>query len=229
MDERVACIPTDKVFTFGYFEGLKPLPDAQLDSDSICFRPRTEVENDPSYKQLIPYVLLHKGLIDGNPTGSVFLSYLRGDGQGESRLHALRSIGVGGHINEGDCVGTDPAAMVATAALRELTEEVSLDRVRAPEELMHGGPAMHMTTELLLAGLLNDDSNAVGKVHLGMVFIMDATNLLVEPNEKAMLDFKWMTMNELMVARAEYESWSQLCIDGITGDATTPAISLFDR
>src|SRR5450432_1186674 len=97
-DELVLVIPACAVEKLGALTGLttdvqryRPLlTDAQLAS----FRPRSEVETDPSWLQLIPYVVLqHHGRI---------FHYTRGKSGGEQRLHAKRSIGIGGHINPVD-------------------------------------------------------------------------------------------------------------------------------
>ena len=61
---------------------------------AFSFRPRYEVETDPSFKQLIPYCIFRHH-------GQVF-HYKRGKLQGEGRLHSKRSIGVGGHISAED-------------------------------------------------------------------------------------------------------------------------------
>lgn len=58
------------------------------------FEPRPEVERDPSFKQVIPYLVLRDG-------GRYFLMQ-RTTAGGDPRLHGRYSIGVGGHLNPGD-------------------------------------------------------------------------------------------------------------------------------
>lgn len=106
------------------------------------FVERREAEVTPAWKQVIPYSLVR---FEGR-----FLLLERLPTQGESRLHGKLSIGVGGHLNPQDA-GPD---LVRAGAVRELTEELEL------------GPDLEMTP----LGLLNDDSDPVGAVHVGIVF-----------------------------------------------------------
>src|SRR4051812_50009181 len=109
------------------------------------YRPRSEVEDDPSLKQIIPYVVLQC-------EDSVFC-YTRGKSQGEARLHRRRSLGVGGHVAEADADGKRSFEAYEMAMRRELDEEVE---VQSPGRMR-------------LMGLINDDSTPVGQVHLGVV------------------------------------------------------------
>src|SRR5947209_1928580 len=102
-DERVLCIPTTQLRAAGLFHGFRRADDryraALLDPAGYSFRPRREVETDPSFKQIIPYVVL-------TCDGRVF-HYRRGAAGTEARLTTLRSVGIGGHISEADAVGGD--------------------------------------------------------------------------------------------------------------------------
>jgi predicted NUDIX family phosphoesterase len=150
-DEKVLVIPTARFRAAGYFHGFRPADDAYrsaiLDPAAFRFRPRAEVETDPSFKQLIPYLVLKHG-------GEAF-HYRRGGSGTETRLAARRSIGIGGHISEADAAGgADP---YLTGMLRELTEEVELGcgyRERC-------------------VGFINDDRTPVGSVHLGVVHVFE--------------------------------------------------------
>ena len=101
-EENVLVIPESRLDVVGRFSGFQPFSqaafDALLEPSFMEFRPRSTVEEDPTFKQLIPYAIL-QAEVDGET--SVF-QYTRGKGQGEKRLHALRSIGIGGHISEED-------------------------------------------------------------------------------------------------------------------------------
>src|SRR3954453_13582429 len=102
-DERVLVIPTERFRAAGYFHGFKAADAdyraAVLHPSAFQFRPRSEVETDPAFKQLIPYVVLRCG-------GDLFHSR-RGAAGTETRLAALRSVGIGGHISEADAAGGD--------------------------------------------------------------------------------------------------------------------------
>src|SRR5262249_56256703 len=109
------------------------------------FRPRSEVEDDPSLKQIIPYVIFR--------SGDAVFCYTRGKSQGETRLHRLRSIGVGGHVSESDADGRATLDAYAMATHREPDQEVEVDSDGTMRRV----------------GLINDDSTPVGQVHLGVV------------------------------------------------------------
>ena len=159
----------------------------------LYFLPRSQAEADPAYKQLIPYVIMSHD--------DRYLSYVRGKRAGEARLINLRSIGIGGHINPVDnevpLFDTDFREMYITAVEREVAEEVSVE-------------ANH--TDSIVA-LLNDDSNEVGSVHLGLVhhWILDAPK--VSKREQMITQMAFMTPAELHQLRDTMETWSQLCLE----------------
>ena len=161
-----------------------------LDPANHFFMDRAEAEEDPKHKQLIPYCVFR--------CGDMVLHYTRGKSGGESRLHAKISVGVGGHINPIDTgegrVG--PEAYFA-AVSRELEEEL--------EKL---GPR----TSRIIA-LLNDDTNPVGQVHLGIVHLVDLEDTDVAAREDALSDLGFSSLTELRGPMFErLETWSQHCI-----------------
>jgi predicted NUDIX family phosphoesterase len=155
------------------------------------FMPRSQVEENPAYKQLIPYVLMSYQ--------DKYLSYIRGRRAGEARLVGNRSIGIGGHINPTDDMplfNTDFYETYLAAVEREVAEEVSV-------ETSH--------TDRVVA-LLNDESNEVGSVHLGIVhhWILDAPN--VSRREQMITQMAFMSPVELHEVRDTLETWSGLCL-----------------
>jgi predicted NUDIX family phosphoesterase len=158
------------------------------------FMPRSQAEKDPSYKQLIPYVIM---ACDGR-----YLTYVRGRRAGESRLVGLRSIGIGGHINPSDDLPLFSAGFYETylaAVEREVAEEVSVQ-------------ARH--TDRIVA-LLNDDSNEVGSVHLGIVHYWRLDSPGVVRREQMITQMVFMDAGELRKLRESMETWSQLCLDNL--------------
>jgi predicted NUDIX family phosphoesterase len=156
-----------------------------------CFIPRSQAEVDPSYKQIIPYVIM---TCDGR-----YLSYVRGRRAGEARLVGNRSIGIGGHINPRDDMplfNDNFYEAYLTAVEREVAEEVSV-------ETSH--------TDRVVA-LLNDESNEVGRVHLGIVhyWLLDAPK--VAKREQMITQMAFMTPAELQQVRDTMETWSRLCL-----------------
>jgi len=156
------------------------------------FMPRSQVEENPAYKQIIPYVLMSYQ--------DKYLSYVRGKRAGEARLVGNRSIGIGGHINPIDADNSPLFAYLydnyLTAVKREVAEEVSV-------ETSH--------TDRVVA-LLNDESNEVGSVHLGIVhhWILDAPN--VSKREQMITQMAFMRPAELHEVRDTLETWSGLCL-----------------
>ncbi len=153
---------------------------------------RSKAESDPAYKQLIPYVLM----VHGDKT----LSYVRGKRSGEGRLHGSRSIGIGGHINPVDDMplfSDDFRETYRAAVQREVAEEVDVQ-----------GPHSDR-----IVALLNDDSTAVGQVHLGIVHFWKLETPTVAKREQVITQLAFMNLRELQDVRDTLETWSQLCLD----------------
>jgi predicted NUDIX family phosphoesterase len=185
--ERVLVVPTAVFRAAGVFHGFCSrvedyLPQL-LDPNLLSFRPRSEVETDPSFKQLIPYVVLR--------CGNLVFHYTRGQKGSEARLRALRSIGVGGHVSETDqSLFDDPYHQ---GLQREVAEEVHIDT----------------TYEERCIGLINDDRTPVGQVHLGIVHIFDLAEPKVRRAEAALARAGFAPLAELRQQADEFETWSQ--------------------
>lgn len=189
--ERVLVVPAAVFHAVGAFQGFSPDVDRYLprllDAAHLSYRPRSEVETDPSFKQLIPYVVLKCG-------DSVF-HYARGQRGTESRLRALRSVGVGGHISQDDSnLFGDP---YREGMLREVAEEVYLESAYAER----------------CVGLINDDSNAVGQVHLGIVHVFELDEPKVRRREQILTRSGFAPLADLQRQRDEFETWSQFVLD----------------
>lgn len=146
----------DRAAFFGgrWPQGFHPLTGAAAEGllgdleAAARFVPRPTAEDDPSLKQLIPYCALLEG-------SEVFcVERLRT--QGEARLHGRLSIGIGGHIGPED---SPPSGAVRRGLWRELREELELPSGRLADPRF--------------VGLLNDDSNPVGAVHVGLVHLLE--------------------------------------------------------
>ncbi|HEV7919673.1 MAG TPA: NUDIX domain-containing protein [Thermoanaerobaculia bacterium] len=108
--------------------------------------------------------------------------------QTEKRLHDKLSLGIGGHIN--------PGHDLLAGLRKELEEEVSL-----------GDPYA-----LTFAGILNDDSTEVGRVHLGAVYLLETSrNVAVRETEK--MTGSWTAREALAPLREAMETWSQIVYD----------------
>ncbi len=194
-DERVLCVPTSEVDALGHFQGFLADADRYL---AYLLRPgiakfvrRGDCETDPTLKQIIPYVVFYSG-------DRVF-NYTRGRSQGESRLHALKSIGVGGHVAEEDAAGGCTAEAYEMALQRELDEEVRID----------------VPGKMRIAGLINDDSTPVGQVHLGVVHLYQLTAPAVHPLEEGLAEAGFIHLDQARETRTEFETWSQIVLDNL--------------
>jgi predicted NUDIX family phosphoesterase len=188
--EQILVIPTPVFHGVGHFQGFcddidRYLP-VILDPQHASFRPRPEMEQDPSFKQLIPYCIFR--------CGDLIFNYQRGTAQGEARLHAKRSIGVGGHVSSVDLGGSESPYLEGMR--REIDEEVDIES--------------GWTEDCL--GLINDDETEVGKVHLGIVHIFELDNPQVQPREKSMINAGFVSLEELYRQIDEFETWSQICL-----------------
>ena len=176
-------------------EGVETAVARLLEPENHFFLSRDEAEEDPSHKQIIPYCVFRHG--------DRILHYTRGKSGGESRLHAKISVGVGGHVNPVDMDGgkTGPAAYHA-AVTREIDEELELT-----------GSHPHR-----IIALLNDDSNPVGQVHLGLVHLVELTSDRVSAREDALANLEFATLDELNTSLFDrLETWSQFCIRHLAG------------
>jgi predicted NUDIX family phosphoesterase len=195
-DEKVLCVKADLLESIGGFRGFQPevgryLPSL-LDRHNQTFLARSICETDPSFKQLIPYVVLfHQPSTDSEP--SIF-QYTRGSGQGEARLHALRSVGIGGHISTDDTYGED---WYGNGMKRELEEEIILEQ----------------DYQATIVGLIYDDRNEVGKVHLGVVHVVRLDGPHARARESDLLESGFVGLSAIRRDRDRLETWSQLCID----------------
>jgi len=147
--------------------------------------PRPQAEEDAAYKQIIPYVVIRRG-------GEVFSTRRLKKGA-EARLHGLISLGVGGHIEPSEDGEGD---MLQNGLHREIAEEVYIERMAEPQ----------------LRGAINDDTNGVGSVHLGLLYTLD-TDGEVSVRETEKLEGAWLKRDELEAVRERMETWSQIAME----------------
>ena len=191
--ERILVVPTAIFHEAGLFQGFTTRVNHYLarilEPRHLSYRLRSEVETDPSFKQIVPYVVLRW-------QDQVF-HYARGKRATETRLQTLRSIGVGGHIS------LDDQNLFETpyreAMFREVAEEVYLES----------------EYEEQCIGLINDDSTPVGQVHLGIVHVFRLHEPKVRRREQALTRAGFAAIEELLSQRHEFETWSQFALDAL--------------
>lgn len=194
--EQVLCVKRDEIFPDGAWHGFvsQDLERHQaVIRERHFFKPRSEVEDDPSFQQIIPYVVFRHG-------DHYFLTH-RLRASSEKRLRKQYSLGVGGHINPGDLQAGDP---ILDGLKREWQEEVIYDG----------------RFEARLIGLLNDDSSPVSKVHLGVVFVVDGDTPNISIRETDKLAGELLTLDEMRIYYLGMESWSQMVYDRLARGET---------
>lgn len=145
---------------------------------------RADAEEDPTLKQVIPYLVLRDG--------ERWFLMRRTRAGGDARLHDRWSIGVGGHLNPGD-------VDVAGGLAREWAEELVAD----------------FEPDYAPAGLLNDDTTAVGAVHVGFVYVADTGGRPVAIREIDKLEGSFAPAASVAAVRDELETWSRLAFDAL--------------
>lgn len=187
--EQVLCVKREDIFPDGAWHGFV---SAGLERHQAVIREhhffmaRAKVEDDPTFQQIIPYVVFRHGDL-------YFLTH-RLRASSEKRLRKQYSLGVGGHINPSDLGAGDP---IQDGLKREWEEEVIYDG----------------SFEAKLIGLLNDESSPVSKVHLGVVFLVDGDSPKIAIRETDKLAGELLTLEEMRIYYLGMESWSQMVYD----------------
>ncbi len=203
--EFVYVVERARLFDLSFPHGFVPAAaDRRIAADRIerirrhgFFVERRAAEQNSSWKQVIPYVVVRRG--------DSILLLERKALQGEARLHGKLSIGVGGHINPVDESSGRPDAADGDILLQGLQRELL-------EELDVRG-----RLALRAAGFLNDDATDVGAVHFGLVAVADAREAEVAIRETELMEGRFVPRAELLELhrgeRARFETWSSLLID----------------
>jgi len=183
--EMVLVVPTSKVIELlGSKTGIVEVEEQkiqQLIQKEGLFIPRNQAEQDESFQQIIPYVVMKNN-------GQILL-LLRTSKQGEKRLHDKYSLGVGGHINNLD--DQKPWNAFLKGMKREITEEVDVE--------------IHSIDYI---GIINDTSTPVSRVHLGLLYIAEVNFKGIR--EKDMFMYWWKNLEELQQYTKLMEGWSFL-------------------
>ncbi|WPF77342.1 hypothetical protein [Bacillus velezensis] len=200
MDEIILAAPRSDVFQNEMltFQGVNSEDErivkimAQIEAHFFEIR-RGDAEEDPRFKQPIPYVVIRRD-------DEVFV-YERLAGGGESRLHNKLSLGFGGHMNP----------MEGAASFSEVLKQ-NTDRELAEELYIREEDKQNIVT----LGLINDDENDVGKVHIGILSALQlASAAQVEVIEKDQIAGRSMKLSELKEENVyqRLEAWSQFVAD----------------
>jgi predicted NUDIX family phosphoesterase len=186
-NENILVVKKEKLFAEHTVQGLTPdiQPFLKAIDNHKEFLPRAAMEEDQTYKQIIPYLLFKY-------SDRYFLMQRRSDSS-EQRLKNKFSLGIGGHMRQEDMQNS---TTIFDWAKREFNEEVC-----------YTGDFSIKTV-----GVLNDDSTPVGQVHLGLVLLIEGTheNISIRSELKS---GQLLTVNQCKEYYPNMETWSQIIFD----------------
>ena len=195
MEELVFAFPTDKFWKLMTYkkkglirensEVLKKIVQNGL------FLRRSELEEDPSFKQIIPYAIISNK--------ESFYLFKRTFKQTEKRLHNKFSLGVGGHMNPNDSMESKEQYLIDELK-RELFEEV---------KLLNGC----LIEDIEFIGFINDDTIPVGSVHIGLLYNIHVSNKEVYINETDKMTADWIDKSNLAEFYEGMETWTKITFD----------------
>lgn len=196
------CFPQGLV-RFGEPEGVDLEPSMGREEilatirEHAFFVERPYAERSPHLKQIIPYTLV---VAENDELGPRVLLVRRLPQGGEQRLVGKLSIGIGGHINPVDVTDRD---VVEVGAEREIDEEL----------------VVQGRTRLEALGLINDDANPVGAVHVGLVQVLRIAagdDQHVRVREEEVLEGTLVPpaeLQRLLGEGANFETWSRMLVE----------------
>lgn len=185
--ENILVVPTKDLFFEGAWQGLRGIDELDLQAymeiiqNSCLFLSRPQMEQNFNYKQIIPYLVFKH-------EDKYFLMQ-RGSEASESRLRSKYSLGIGGHIREDDMQGSS----IFDWARREFAEEVDYQG----------------KLDVTMLGILNDDSNEVGKVHLGLVMLLNGDSNAIKVKSE-LKSGELLNIEECAMFESSMENWSKL-------------------
>lgn len=192
----IMAVENSNLFHGDHFQGFKKHADADYVSrilNHYKFVRRGPIEIDFDHKQPIGYAMIV------NPELKKVFAYQRSQKGGEERLHDKWSWGIGGHIEKVEERIKDP---IKASLLRELNEEVEMD-----------GKVLGVR----VLGYINDDLDEVGRVHFGILYIIDTDSTRIEPKDHEIKSGGFKSIGELeeICASAEFtvEGWSGIALE----------------
>ncbi|WP_223789040.1 hypothetical protein [Marinicella meishanensis] len=195
--QHIICISNQTVADALPGEGFIQTEDNIFDLAQLWIGPRPHLEEDENFKQIIPYVILsYQGKI---------AVYQRTKQGGESRLHHLNSIGFGGHIDAFDLAYDETGVIdldrtIETSGQREIDEELNIAGITSKTPL----------------GYIVDNSNPVGRVHIGVVERWELATPEIQSNEAEIEVLGLFALDELQAMTTDMENWSQHVVNGLT-------------
>lgn len=190
--EKILVVPRKELFEEIVFEGFERNKIAyylgRIEKYSI-FMKRFLVENDQNYKQIIPYLVIK--------FKNKYFMFQRFPIGAEDRLFHKYSVGIGGHINEKDVKKNKN--LIYSGLKREFNEE-----------LIYRGKLKSK-----IIGCINNDFDDVGKVHFGIIYLIEIESSDIEVREKSKMEGKLVNKKDLLKYKNKMERWSQIIITNL--------------
>jgi len=195
LEELVFAIPTDELWKLITYKEIGLIKENSEVLKRIIlyglFRKRNELEEDPSFKQIIPYaVITHK---------ESFFLFKRTSGQTELRLQNKLSLGVGGHMNPGNSMEPKEQYLIDELK-REFFEEV---------KLLNGC----YIEDIEFIGFINDETIPVSRVHIGLLYNIHVSSKDVYINETDKMTAAWIDKPNLAEFYEGMETWTKITFD----------------
>ncbi|MCX7554907.1 hypothetical protein OS175_13590 [Marinicella sp. S1101] len=194
--QHIICTASELVSTKIKGDGFIKTNEQIFDLNQLWIGPRPHLEEDENFKQIIPYVILsYQGKI---------AVYQRTKKGGESRLHNLNSIGFGGHIDAFDLAYDTQGVInldktIETSAQREIDEELIVSEIISKTHL----------------GYILDNSNPVGRVHIGVVERWELASPEVRSNEDQIKVLGLFELDAIKALDEAMENWSEHIVNGL--------------
>lgn len=186
---KICCVKTEEI-PVEWAAGTRGMEEdffQHIHNRDIRWIERSEAETDPSYKQIIPYIVVQNSI-------GQYLCYPRHGS--EKRLHGFYSCGIGGHIDEADRRDTVDET-IRVGMTRELSEEISNFEAAS--------------IELSYKGIINEIESEVGKVHLGLVYLAKCQGAYMPLPSEETTGMEWKSAEELVALKKEL--WSELAFN----------------
>jgi predicted NUDIX family phosphoesterase len=205
MEELVFAFPTDefwRLMTYkkkGLIKGSSEV--LKMIVQNGLFLRRSELEENPSFKQIIPYAIISNKEPErsGVRQSQSFYLFKRTSKQTEKRLHNKFSLGVGGHMNPNDSMSSKEQYLIDELK-RELHEEV---------KLLNGC----LIEDIEFIGFINDDTISVGSVHIGLLYNIHVSSKEVYINETDKMTAGWIDKSNLAEFYEGMETWTKITFD----------------
>ena len=201
---HIVAINAASIGELGFGISNHPGDVAAVLGGEVWIGPRPVLEENSDFVQPIPYITVRKG--------GKLLTYVRGGGGGEGRLHGKLAVGFGGHVDAEDIVirgdgVIDLVGTMAVAMSRELQEELGV--IISPETL-------RTSTGAQWSHAIHSIDTPVDAVHIGLVATLDLDKMpgLAKFDYEADIEnAKFMTPAEIKAAGLDLETWTRLVVN----------------